>query len=61
MDLDFYLFKTKQTWRAFAKKLRCNPSYLSRMARGLIKPTRKMALLIEHETKGVVKMITEEE
>jgi len=56
MDLETYLFRTKQTYAAFARRIGCNASYLSRIARGLIRPSKILAKLITAETAGVVRM-----
>lgn len=56
MDLESYLFRTRQTYASFSRRLGCNSRYLSRVARGLIKPGKILAKLIMAETAGVVRM-----
>lgn len=55
MKLDEYLKERGIVAKWFADKVPCNPSYLSRVRRGLMMPSPMMIKRIETLTKGKVK------
>ena len=54
MFLDEYLFRTKQTQRAFAKKIGINSDYLSNLIRGHYRPSVDLAKKIQEASDGQV-------
>lgn len=54
MELKEYLFRNNLTIQALADRMHYTRTRLSLLVHGHIKPSRKMAMLIEKETDGKV-------
>lgn len=60
MNLKVYLASIDMTVKDFAELIETAPNYVSRIARGHILPSKKLARRIEKFTDGVVKVKTKE-
>ena len=54
MQLDEYLFRTKQSRVKFAQRLGITAPYLCHIVSGRVSPSVRLAKRIEDETKGMV-------
>ena len=54
MSIRKYLFDQEMTFVTLAAKIDCHPAYLSRISKGVKRPSSRMARCIEQATEGYV-------